>query len=185
MTKTNIYILRLQGEKYYIGKSDNPEKRFEEHKNGCGSSWTKKYKPIEIIKILSNVSHFEEDKVTKEYMDKYGINNVRGGTYVSIELDEIQLETLKREIWGAKNKCTTCGRSGHFAKACYATTDIYGDDIYELVSESESDSDSSEDDYESTPSYKKQNINCFRCGREGHYATTCYASKHVKGYKLY
>ena len=25
---------------------------------------------------------------------------------------------------------------------------------------------------------------CFRCGREGHYASSCYASKHIKGYYL-
>ena len=25
---------------------------------------------------------------------------------------------------------------------------------------------------------------CFRCGREGHYANSCYASKHIKGYYL-
>ena len=36
--------------------------------------------------------------------------------------------------------------------------------------------------------YCKQKVNdnviCFRCGREGHYATTCYATKHIKGYYL-
>ena len=25
---------------------------------------------------------------------------------------------------------------------------------------------------------------CFRCGREGHYANSCYASKHIRGYYL-
>ena len=28
------------------------------------------------------------------------------------------------------------------------------------------------------------NVICYRCGREGHYATSCYASKHIKGYYL-
>ena len=25
---------------------------------------------------------------------------------------------------------------------------------------------------------------CFRCGREGHYASSCYASKHINGHYL-
>ena len=44
----NIYILKLKGGRYYIGKSDNVIKRYEQHVNGYGSAWTKKYKPLGI-----------------------------------------------------------------------------------------------------------------------------------------
>ena len=30
----------------------------------------------------------------------------------------------------------------------------------------------------------KSTCNCYRCGRQGHYASTCYAKKHIKGYYL-
>jgi hypothetical protein len=30
---------------------------------------------------------------------------------------------------------------------------------------------------------KHMNV-CFKCGREGHYSNTCYATKHIKGYYL-
>ncbi len=40
-----IYVLKLEdkssGYKYYIGKSNNPLRRVEEHNNSKGASWTK------------------------------------------------------------------------------------------------------------------------------------------------
>ena len=41
-----IYVLLLEENKYYIGKSNNIDNRLESHFNGNGSAWTKKYKPI-------------------------------------------------------------------------------------------------------------------------------------------
>jgi hypothetical protein len=46
----------------------------------------------------------------------------------------------------------------------------------------ESDSEDDEDEIDSEDD--DDNQCCYRCGREGHYANTCYASKHIKGYYL-
>lgn len=119
-----IYILRLANNKWYIGKSINVQKRYQEHLNGS-VSWTRKYRPIEIENTIDSDSPFDEDKYTKEYMSKYGINNVRGGSYCSINLDDEQMELLQREIWMAKNLCLRCGRN-HFIKDCYAKYDVDG-----------------------------------------------------------
>lgn len=123
---TSIYVLQLEKGKYYVGKSENLQVRFQEHKQGTGSSWTRTYKPIRILKKIPIESNFEEDKVTKEYMAKYGIENVRGGSYVTKHLSEEDQSILQKEIWGATNKCTRCGRTGHFVANCYASTDISG-----------------------------------------------------------
>jgi predicted GIY-YIG superfamily endonuclease len=128
---TNIYILKLENNKYYIGKSNNVEKRYNEHINGTASTWTKKYKPLLIEKIISSASPFDEDKYTIEYMGIYGIDNVRGGIYVTEALDGLQRYTIKKSIWGANDCCTQCGRKGHFVKNCKALTDVNGEDIYE------------------------------------------------------
>ena len=174
--ETNIYVLLLQEGKYYVGKSQNIKKRIQEHSSGLGSEWTKLYKPIKVIEIIKNVSPFEEDKKTKEYMAKYGIENVRGGTYTSIEFEEGVEEFIQKEIWSATDKCTLCGRSGHFVKDCIATSDIFGNKIeFEYVYEtSDEDSDSSEYSDDSGYIYKKD-VRCFKCGKIGHYSSTCYS----------
>jgi len=115
---TNIYILKLQNDKWYIGKSDNPEKRFLQHKNGSGSAWTNKYRAEELTKVIENVSPFDEDKFTKEYMSIYGIDNVRGGSYTQIILPDEQKKLIQREIWSMKNLCNNCGSSEHWVRSC-------------------------------------------------------------------
>jgi hypothetical protein len=127
---TNIYILKLKDGNYYVGKTNNVEKRFLEHMSGKGSVWTIKYEPIEIEKVIPNSSPFDEDRYVKEYMYKFGFNKVRGGTYVTEKLDESQEYNLKKEIWGANDCCTLCGRKGHFVKDCKEINDVYGDNIF-------------------------------------------------------
>lgn len=122
---TNIYILKLERDNYYVGKTDNIERRYLEHINGNGSFWTKKYKPISIEKTIFNASHFDEDKYVKEYMVKYGINKVRGGSYLIEQLSESQLYNLYREIRGALNLCINCGSDKHFVKDCNYNKLIY------------------------------------------------------------
>ena len=115
---TNVYVLRCENGKRYVGKAADVKARFQEHKNGNGSAWTKKHKPVIIEQIYKNVSSFDEDKITKETMAKYGINNVRGGSYCSIKLSNAEKQLLEKEIRGAKDCCLTCGDKTHFAKDC-------------------------------------------------------------------
>ena len=98
MSKINIYVLKLDNNKYYVGKSENVEKRFEQHINGNGSSWTKLHKPISIEKVIENANIFDEDNITKEYMSLHGIDNVRGGSYVTEILNDIQKQIGKKII---------------------------------------------------------------------------------------
>jgi hypothetical protein len=86
--------------------------------NGNGSVWTRKYKPIKMERVIRSASSFDEDKFTKEYMSTYGIDNVRGGSYTTVELSEEQKEFLTREIWGANDLCGRCGDAGHFIRYC-------------------------------------------------------------------
>lgn len=124
--KMIIYILKLTDNKYYIGKTFNLKRRIYEHKIGIGSKWTKKYPMIGIIKTIKTNDLFSEDKYVKYYMNRYGIDNVRGGSYNQLTLLEDQKKFLKREFNTINNQCYRCGRNNHFIKNCYAKTDING-----------------------------------------------------------
>ena len=129
-----IYILKLRVGKYYIGKTRNIEKRYEEHLTGTGSGWTKKHKPLSLIKTIKSTSQFDEDKYVKEYMAKYGIENVRGGSYYNIVLDANSI-AVEKEIRHSNNVCMRCGRDSHYIKDCYATTDVDGAIIKDVKKE--------------------------------------------------
>ena len=114
-----IYVLKCTNNKYYIGKTMNDLiKRFNTHKKGQGAVWTRKYRPIKILESYKNCDHFDEDKYTKIYMDKYGIENVRGGSYTKINLDNSTINFLKKELSSIHDKCYGCGSKNHFAKDC-------------------------------------------------------------------
>ena len=181
-----IYVLQCEKNRYYIGKTDRPlQDRIEEHFNKHGSEWTKKFKPLKVIEIKHNADDFDEDKYTKIYMEKYGIDKVRGGTYTQIHLPEYSYLALEKELCNASNLCFRCNRPGHFANTCYASTKADGS-IIEDDSESEEeywvcdlchkefDTEIEAIKHEKVCTSKKSSITCFRCGKKGHYATTCY-----------
>lgn len=115
---TYIYILKLEQDKYYIGRTGNPLIRLKKHYLEYGSAWTNKYPPVETLEVIPDCDKFDEDKITKQYMAKYGIDNVRGGSYCQLDLSDEQKSFINREISNVKDVCYNCGKSGHFISRC-------------------------------------------------------------------
>ena len=73
-----VYVLELEDDCWYIGKTFHLNMRMAQHWSGQGAKWTKLHKPLRIARVLMNAS---ENEVTKDYMVLYGSDKVRGGSW--------------------------------------------------------------------------------------------------------
>lgn len=120
-----IYVLKLHDGKYYIGKTENLDTRLRAHYNGTGSSWTQKYPVVSTLETIETDDPYDEDKITLRYMEKYGVDNVRGGTFCRITLTVSEKNTIRQMLHGNADRCFRCGEQGHFVTDCSHHTNSY------------------------------------------------------------
>jgi hypothetical protein len=162
------------------------EERYFQHTSGKGSLWTKLHRPIKIEKKYDDCDIFDEDKYVKKYMAMYGIDKVRGGSYVTEKLNEEQIKTIQKEINASMDLCVNCGNPGHFIKDCNLNKDFHFNK--ELLKTLENDKFAcqfckKEFDSQKGKTYhenihcKSKNLvqikTCFECNKTGHYSNEC------------
>jgi len=113
-----IYVLKLEENKYYIGKTYNLTNCIINQYDSNSSEWTKKYKVIEVFETIRTDNFHDEDRYVIQYMNCYGIENVRGGSYSNIILEDYEIHMIHNMIKGSTDACYKCGRKGHFTKNC-------------------------------------------------------------------
>jgi len=170
-----LYVLELKNGKYYVGTTHNLQRRFQEHVDGAGSVWTRKYAPLAIERSVIVDGPLHEDRVTKELMLKHGIDNVRGGSYCKIDLDDGQYQSLTTELRSATGVCFKCGRSGHFAAQCSIKT------VPTKTKRKPAQPAQPVPKKRCPKAGPKRGDGCFRCGRSGHFADSCYARTDIDG----
>lgn len=153
-----IYVLKCEHDKFYIGKSTNLNQRISDHLEGDGADWTKLHKPLKIVENFLSTNKFDEDNKTLGYMDQYGIDNVRGGSYSGIILSDQQKISINRQLQTANNRCFKCNKEGHLQGDCHETIDANGNIINKTI-----------------------NNKCHRCGKEGHIKKDCHETTDANG----
>ncbi|RQR51516.1 hypothetical protein DIE18_33330 [Burkholderia sp. Bp9125] len=95
-----LYILELEEGRFYVGLSDDLDRRWEEHKSGAGAEWTKRYRPLRRIFTINtgtqdtHRAEAMEDEATITLMSEYGIERVRGGHFC--QADQVNAEAALR-----------------------------------------------------------------------------------------
>ena len=185
-----LYVLKLEGGKYYVGKSKNVAERYKQHLSGDGATWTRSHKPLKLIESRPLKNDHDETNLTKDLMKKYGVDNVRGGAYVSLVLDEATKSVLEREFRGNTDACFKFGEIGHFAGRCTAGEeeeenvwgcDHCGKEFKRMVLAIQHERRCTS---KPPPRSAKKTGACYRCGRKSHYSPDCYAKTDTDGNEL-
>lgn len=66
----------------------DPEKAFQNHREGLGPLWTQIHPPIELFRIIPNVPLELLDNYVKDMMARYGMEHVRGGSWNALRLSD-------------------------------------------------------------------------------------------------
>lgn len=134
---------------------------------------------IEIIKKMINSS-----------TDKCFICGEKGHFAKECKKDNDNIFARLKSFFNIFDICFTCYRRGHNSDGCREKTTIFGGNICDpnvfLCNYCGKEFETSNGASYHERMYCKKNKNiksdkCYRCGRHGHYASNCYASKHING----
>lgn len=118
-----VYHIDLEHGKHYVGSTRQLEAREAQHADGSGSAWTRAHPPVaplavvEVVHTKSEATR-KETAVAKFLMGEYGIGNVRGGAFCTMELSPWQVAVLQIELAHDRGECFRCGSTDHYAGEC-------------------------------------------------------------------
>ena len=105
-----IYVLQLENDCWYVGKTSNLAARITQHAAGEGSAWTRLHRPLRgvpahrIESVTREDAEGRETYVTARLMIEKGVNRVRGAMFCETRpFGPADLDNLARTIGHALN----------------------------------------------------------------------------------
>jgi hypothetical protein len=162
----SVYVLALEGGKFYVGSSLRKHKRFAEHLSDRGGSrWTREHKPLRMVESVDRLPAGGylgvEAAKTAEYMWRHGVNNVRGAYFCQT-----------RPYTAPKDLAALTGFLGHFNGLKYEEVAAQLEITLPVMS-STTDEHIAVKKRKTTPIKRAPLGRCFKCGEEGHHASEC------------
>lgn len=160
-----LYVLGLKEGKIYVGTASNFDHRLNEHMHGVGCAWTRLYGVVEVLEERDVVNDKDEMNTTLDYMQRCGIDNVRGGPWTSLQLSTSVRKLITHMLQSIREVCYTCDQKGHCSSDCPslpATT---------LTNTNNNNNNSN--NKRQPKGEAKAETNCYRCGERGHWASEC------------
>ncbi len=95
-------------------------KRFRAHKAKEGAAWTARHGAYAIVAWQLCAGQYDEERWTLEWMDRHGVEHVRGGSMTRVELDDAEKERFVKCQRNEHDLCLICGASkvDHWARDC-------------------------------------------------------------------
>ena len=171
--KEGVYVLNLEGGKYYVGESNDISRRIWMHEHLKGSAWTKKHKVLGEQKTISQRQHhFWELVETLEQMHQHGIDNVRGSIFTNPNTLSVNDKVMAAQLYcELKNYCRRCGNYGHYIGSCNSKNKApwvskFGNKLEWVLGDFQRSCLQCKKDISKSPKYHKFCLSCFRSQSE-------------------
>ena len=119
--RAGVYVLRLQGDRFYVGASCDIDVRIANHKAGRGSAFTRAFPVVEeeqpATRPMDDYESWERAE-TLWRVRAHGADNVRGWMWTTVKLTAACRDEMRRQMAERFAACRACGDLDHFVTEC-------------------------------------------------------------------
>lgn len=114
-------MLRLEGDRYYVGSSADIARRVAAHRARAGAAFTRRFGVVEEVAPRTpraeDTESWERAETLRRMLD-HGVDRVRGWLYTTVRLSASQRHSVREQVRERFGQCRRCGGAGHFVAEC-------------------------------------------------------------------